>query len=392
MGMNEVALDLIEDVETQIKETEAECHDLHLEFSSWPMLQMASRSATSRQTFGQLKELDNTLDVFLDHVKQNLEKRIEPMCKERAILEEKTKGGTAICGYVATQLYKASELFAAGASVVGELWMIVLTPRDGTKDYPQYFLEEWHYVDLFRLFGYGVHVHLLQKAYNTNLAGLHGLDPDTSAGLPCSRGWIQDEDQQNETENYSEKEETRAQKVTLGWLTGRGNLVAQQTFFIYWVLGNGGIGWFGRKRIMSGLKLECMFLLLVTIQSLSAAAEKEPLRPTTVAPSPAAAASASGRARIPPAPTPSRVPVGGQFEGTLTVQRWHKSLTQDGMMTTGVKEDLIRRRFMRLGLGHDVPREHLPTTKQLKYVLRVWRHLWLAGPDACSVASPCYEI
>ena len=91
MGMNEVALDLIEDVETQIKETEAECHDLHLEFSSWPMLQMASRSATSRQTFGQLKELDNTLDVFLDHVKQNLEKRIEPMCKERAILEEKTK-------------------------------------------------------------------------------------------------------------------------------------------------------------------------------------------------------------------------------------------------------------------------------------------------------------
>ena len=77
-------------------------------------------------------------------------------------------------------------------------------------------------MDLFRLFGYGVHVHLLQKAYNTNLAGLHGLDPDTSAGLPCSRGWIQDEDQQNETENYSEKEETRAQKVTLGWLTGRG--------------------------------------------------------------------------------------------------------------------------------------------------------------------------
>ena len=53
---------------------------------------------------------------------------------------------------------------------------------------------------------------LSQEAYISNLVRLHGLEPTTSAGLPCPREWIQDEGL-GEEENYDAEELTRAQKV-----------------------------------------------------------------------------------------------------------------------------------------------------------------------------------
>ncbi|CAE7319363.1 RE1, partial [Symbiodinium sp. CCMP2592] len=53
-----------------------------------------------------------------------------------------------------------------------------------------------------------------QEAYVTNLVRLHGLDPQATAGLPCPKEWIQDDEAEGEVENFSAEELTRAQKVT----------------------------------------------------------------------------------------------------------------------------------------------------------------------------------
>ncbi|CAE7737410.1 GIP [Symbiodinium sp. CCMP2592] len=50
--------------------------------------------------------------------------------------------------------------------------------------------------------------------YVTNLVRLHGLDPDDKAALPCPREWIQDDEQEAETQNFSAEELTRAQRST----------------------------------------------------------------------------------------------------------------------------------------------------------------------------------
>ena len=44
---------------------------------------------------------------------------------------------------------------------------------------------------------------LSQEAYITNLVRLHGLDVDVSAGLPCPKERIQEDDVVAEEENYS---------------------------------------------------------------------------------------------------------------------------------------------------------------------------------------------
>ena len=49
----------------------------------------------------------------------------------------------------------------------------------------------------------------------SNLVRLHGLDSNSTAGLPGPKEWIQDDDDEaNEGENFSGEELTRAQKVT----------------------------------------------------------------------------------------------------------------------------------------------------------------------------------
>ncbi|CAE7369874.1 GIP, partial [Symbiodinium sp. CCMP2456] len=55
-----------------------------------------------------------------------------------------------------------------------------------------------------------------QEAYVSNLVRLHNLDSEVSSGLPCPREWIQDDDDngENVTENYSDDELRKAQKIT----------------------------------------------------------------------------------------------------------------------------------------------------------------------------------
>ncbi|CAE7520995.1 RE1 [Symbiodinium sp. CCMP2456] len=55
-----------------------------------------------------------------------------------------------------------------------------------------------------------------QEAYVSNLVRLHNLDSEVSSGLPCPREWIQDDDDNGEdvTENYSDDELRKAQKIT----------------------------------------------------------------------------------------------------------------------------------------------------------------------------------
>ncbi|CAE7759843.1 RE1 [Symbiodinium necroappetens] len=63
--------------------------------------------------------------------------------------------------------------------------------------------------------------------------------------------------------------------------------------------------------------------------------------------------------------------------GLMTVQHLRDGLAAEGLPVSGVKCDLVRR----LGgqLGDEPPPVHLPTTRQLRYVLWIWRHLQLAG-------------
>ena len=53
-----------------------------------------------------------------------------------------------------------------------------------------------------------------QEAYVSNLVRLYGLDPDSAAGLPCPKEWIQDDDGEAEAENYNDEELNKAQRVT----------------------------------------------------------------------------------------------------------------------------------------------------------------------------------
>ena len=53
-----------------------------------------------------------------------------------------------------------------------------------------------------------------QEAYITNLVRLHGLDADATAGLPCPKEWIRDDDMEAEQENYNAEEFTKAQRIT----------------------------------------------------------------------------------------------------------------------------------------------------------------------------------
>ena len=93
--------------------------------------------------------------------------------------------------------------------------------------------------------------------------------------------------------------------------------------------------------------------------------------------------SVYGEVRPPTPPSPDR---GGQFErervvkdtlGLMTVQNLKDGLTAEGLPTSGIKCDLVRRLGARL--GDEPPPSHLPTTRQLRYVLYTWRHKHLAG-------------
>ena len=58
------------------------------------------------------------------------------------------------------------------------------------------------------------YVTLSQESYVDNLVRLHGLGPQSSAGLPCPKEWLQDEDFDDSTENFNDDELRRAQRVT----------------------------------------------------------------------------------------------------------------------------------------------------------------------------------
>ena len=58
------------------------------------------------------------------------------------------------------------------------------------------------------------YVTLSQESYVDNLVRLHGLDPQSSAGLPCPKEWLQDEDFDDSIENFNDDELRRAQRVT----------------------------------------------------------------------------------------------------------------------------------------------------------------------------------
>ena len=77
-----------------------------------------------------------------------------------------------------------------------------------------------------------------------------------------------------------------------------------------------------------------------------------------------------GEVRPPTPPSPDR---GGQFErdrvikdtlGLMTVQNLRDGLTAEGLPTSGIKCDLVRRLGARLG-DEPLP-SHLPTTRQLQ--------------------------
>ena len=62
----------------------------------------------------------------------------------------------------------------------------------------------------------------------------------------------------------------------------------------------------------------------------------------------------------------------------MTVQHLREALTQEGLPVSGIKDDLVLRLGARLGTEDDFPAA-LPTTRQYKYLLYIWRHRRLAG-------------
>ena len=61
----------------------------------------------------------------------------------------------------------------------------------------------------------------------------------------------------------------------------------------------------------------------------------------------------------------------------LTVKNLKIGLEAEGRALTGIKTDLVRR--LAILLGDEPPPEGRPTTRQLRYVLYIWRHQRLAG-------------
>ena len=88
-------------------------------------------------------------------------------------------------------------------------------------------------------------------------------------------------------------------------------------------------------------------------------------------------------------PSPTASPLRddpGQFErervaadvlNLLTVKNLKIGLEAEGRALTGIKTDLVRR--LAILLGDEPPPEGRPTTRQLRYVLYIWRHQRLAG-------------
>ncbi|CAE7617868.1 GIP [Symbiodinium sp. CCMP2456] len=127
----------------------------------------------------------------------------------------------------------------------GELWMVLWTPTGGKaqlvgllvtyvlylKDtilrlhevigatWPcsplEFATEGLRYLGM-ELFQEEAVITLGQEAYISNLVRLHNLDSEVSAGLPCPREWIQDDDDDGDdvAENYSDDELRKAQKIT----------------------------------------------------------------------------------------------------------------------------------------------------------------------------------
>ena len=62
----------------------------------------------------------------------------------------------------------------------------------------------------------------------------------------------------------------------------------------------------------------------------------------------------------------------------MTVHHLREALTQEGLPVSGIKDDLVLRLGTRLGTEDNFP-SALPTTRQLRYLLYIWRHRRLAG-------------
>ena len=61
----------------------------------------------------------------------------------------------------------------------------------------------------------------------------------------------------------------------------------------------------------------------------------------------------------------------------LTVSNLKIGLENEGLALSGLKEDIVRR--LSGVLGDEPPPDHRPTTRQLKFVLYIWRHQRLSG-------------
>ncbi|CAE7478405.1 RE1, partial [Symbiodinium necroappetens] len=370
------------------------------------------------------------------------------------------------------------------------------------------------------------YVTLSQESYVDNLVRLHGLDPQSSAGLPCPKEWLQDEDFDDSIENFNDDELRRAQRVTgeCLWLAYRTRpdilfvtnymaaMTSKKPVKVYHV-GLKVIAYLNstaalklKIAVLEGVKLGCLLLVMLAIQSLAAAAEAPPeeqpvklkdplpmtgtsellllvvmtciaavavwelmkwayamfvpmifgtkksrrlkklrelaraaaeaeierwiddgaqhqnedilqnvrrtLRATSSDPGPAATQD-----RLPEAPleaerTPSprgRSPVASRtsvFGGTrpptppiprsldegllergrvvhdvlalMTTQHLREALVHEGLPVTGLKEDLINRLTPKLGTADYFPAT-LPSTRQLRYLLYIWRHRGLSG-------------
>ena len=96
--------------------------------------------------------------------------------------------------------------------------------------------------------------------------------------------------------------------------------------------------------------------------------------------------SVFGQQRPTTPPRPESPMQEGQFErgrvvrdtlNLMTVQHLKDGLAAEGLPTSGLKSDLIRR--LSPQLGDEPPGPHQPTTRQLRYILYTWRHRQLAG-------------
>ena len=98
--------------------------------------------------------------------------------------------------------------------------------------------------------------------------------------------------------------------------------------------------------------------------------------------------SAFGGTRPPTPPIP-RSPDEGFLErgrvvhdvlALMTIQHLREGLVQEGLPVTGLNEDLINRLVPRRGTADHFPAT-LPTKRQFRYLLYIWRHRGLSGKD-----------